>query len=186
MATEPRFRHGAGRLCLDFVRTLRYRGRPDAVEELADPAALAAWVEQFGPCDPAPGRLPDRRSLGEARRLREAIHALLHAALGVAGPAPATARSRVNRAAALPPPAPSLGTSGRLRWYADDPVAATLVLVARDALDLVTSDALHRVRACANPGCRILFLDGSRPGTRRWCSMGTCGNQAKKGRLPAG
>ncbi|MCL9761259.1 CGNR zinc finger domain-containing protein [Frankia sp. AiPa1] len=36
---------------------------------------------------------------------------------------------------------------------------------------------------CAGPDCRALFLDGSRPGRRRWCSMNTCGNKAKKAAL---
>lgn len=54
-----RFRQGSGRLCLDFLRTLRHRGRPDAAEELTDPAALAAWVRQFAPARAAPtGRRP--------------------------------------------------------------------------------------------------------------------------------
>ncbi|MFI9249364.1 CGNR zinc finger domain-containing protein [Streptomyces sp. NPDC053069] len=43
-----------------------------------------------------------------------------------------------------------------------------------------TSAALGRVRACAGPHCAAWFLDTSRPGNRRWCSMGACGNQAKK------
>jgi predicted RNA-binding Zn ribbon-like protein len=59
-------------------------------------------------------------------------------------------------------------------------VEATLALVARDALDLVSSADLARVRPCSNPECQVLFLDSSRPGRRRWCSMGTCGNRAKK------
>ncbi|MDV9173795.1 CGNR zinc finger domain-containing protein, partial [Streptomyces sp. W16] len=62
----------------------------------------------------------------------------------------------------------------------EDPVRATLALVARDALDLATSPPLTRVRDCAGPTCGALFLDTSRPGNRRWCSMGTCGNRAKK------
>jgi predicted RNA-binding Zn ribbon-like protein len=37
-----------------------------------------------------------------------------------------------------------------------------------------------RVRECAGEDCGALFLDTSRPGTRRWCSMDTCGNRAKK------
>ncbi|MDT7565775.1 MAG: hypothetical protein QOG76_4399, partial [Pseudonocardiales bacterium] len=36
MPEIARFRHGAGRLCLDFVRTLRHRGRPEVEEELPD------------------------------------------------------------------------------------------------------------------------------------------------------
>ncbi|MGH1554964.1 CGNR zinc finger domain-containing protein, partial [Streptomyces sp. L7] len=44
----------------------------------------------------------------------------------------------------------------------------------------MTSPSLTRVRDCAGPTCGALFLDTSRPGNRRWCSMGTCGNRAKK------
>ena len=67
-----------------------------------------------------------------------------------------------------------------MTWHADDPVSAILALVSRDALDLVASPAILRVRQCANQACRVMFFDSSRPGTRRWCSMATCGNQAKK------
>jgi predicted RNA-binding Zn ribbon-like protein len=36
------------------------------------------------------------------------------------------------------------------------------------------------MRQCADAkGCGWLFLDESRAGTRRWCSMGECGNRAK-------
>lgn len=55
-----------------------------------------------------------------------------------------------------------------------------LAVLARDALDLVTSPAFDRIRHCAGARCGALFLDTSRPGTRRWCSMDVCGNQAKK------
>ncbi|WP_131737743.1 CGNR zinc finger domain-containing protein [Actinomadura roseirufa] len=93
---------------------------------------------------------------------------------------PAAARRTVNAAAALPVPAPRLDASGGLGWRAEDPAGAVLALVARDALDLVASAALGRVRTCAGSDCRALFVDDSRPGTRRWCSMNTCGNKAKK------
>jgi predicted RNA-binding Zn ribbon-like protein len=77
-------------------------------------------------------------------------------------------------------PVPVLTSSGQLRWAAGDPVSAALALVARDAIDLVVSPTADRLRDCANPECNAIFLDVSRPGTRRWCSMGTCGNRAKK------
>jgi predicted RNA-binding Zn ribbon-like protein len=38
---------------------------------------------------------------------------------------------------------------------------------------------LSRLKACANPDCRWLFWDTSRPGTGRWCSMQVCGGQHK-------
>jgi predicted RNA-binding Zn ribbon-like protein len=171
----PRFRQGAGRPCLDFLRTLRHRGTADAVEELPDTEALLAWVRQCGPCAGATGAA----DAAHARDLREAVHALITAAR--AGRTPdARDVDEVNSAAAHPVPVPHLAPSGRLTWRADDPVRATLALVARDALDLVTSPSLTRLRNCAGPTCGALFLDISRPGNRRWCSMGTCGNRAKK------
>lgn len=174
MSSTPRFRQGAGRLCLDFIRTLRHRGSPDVVEELPDAGALSAWVRQCGPCAAGGGA-----DAARARELREAVYVLITAAR--AGRLPdAHSIALVNQAAAHPVPVPRLTSAGRLDWRAEDPVRATLALVARDALDLVTSPSLTRVRDCAGPTCGALFLDISRPGNRRWCSMGTCGNRAKK------
>jgi predicted RNA-binding Zn ribbon-like protein len=188
-----RFREGAGRLCLDFIRTLRYRGMPGETEELADPAALADWVRQFGtdagPEAAAEGRqhvpLPSAAQVHEARELREAVYALMTAAM--AGERMGTAaRDRLNHAAAAPVPVPRLTASGTVALAADAPVAAVLSLVARDAIDLATSPTLlARVRPCAASTCGALFLDHSRPGTRRWCSMDICGNRAKKAGLKA-
>jgi predicted RNA-binding Zn ribbon-like protein len=165
------------------MRTLRYRGRPHAEEELATAERLASWIVEFGPCTP-PGRAPAPEQVAAAQSLREAINDLLTAAISPSGVASCStaARQTVNAAAALPTPAPSLQRDGHLRHRAVDPVAATLALVARDALALIDSPDLARIRSCANPDCRVLFIDRSRPGTRRWCSMQTCGNRAKKAR----
>ena len=54
-----------------------------------------------------------------------------------------------------------------------------LAEIARAAGDLLTSDALNRVRQCSNPNCSWLFVDTSRAGRRRWCDMKVCGNRAK-------
>ncbi|MBO2460872.1 CGNR zinc finger domain-containing protein [Actinomadura violacea] len=183
MTPSAPVRRGAGRPCLDFTGTLRHRGAARAVEELTDPAALDAWIHRCGPYDRAEdaGRA-DAADLLAARVLREAIHRLVTAARDGGGPAAcdAASRDRVNSAAARPVPVPALDAAGRLRHHAAEPVAAALAVLARDALDLVASTALARVRACAGDGCGALFLDTSRPGTRRWCSMSACGNRAKK------
>jgi predicted RNA-binding Zn ribbon-like protein len=34
----------------------------------------------------------------------------------------------------------------------------------------------RRVKVCANPECSWMFVDQSRPGTRRWCNVGVCGS----------
>lgn len=52
--------------------------------------------------------------------------------------------------------------------------------IALDAMNLLTSNQLTNVRQC--PGCDDcgwLFLDSSKNGTRRWCSMEGCGSRAK-------
>ncbi|MGW5664208.1 CGNR zinc finger domain-containing protein [Streptomyces sp. NPDC003758] len=181
--TGNRFRSGSGRLCLDFMRTLRLRGMDAATEELDTPEALSAWVAQLGPYpDDTLVPVPTQAVLRQAREVREAVHTLLTAARSHSGPAgcPPGARTLLNRAAAAPPPVPVLDEHGALTYTAADPVGAVLADIARDALDLATSPALERVRACSGPRCAAWFLDTSRPGNRRWCSMGTCGNQAKK------
>jgi predicted RNA-binding Zn ribbon-like protein len=48
-----------------------------------------------------------------------------------------------------------------------------------DVADLLTSGDLDRVGQCADDRCGWLFLDVSRNGSRRWCSMEACGNRAK-------
>jgi predicted RNA-binding Zn ribbon-like protein len=179
----PRFREGAGRLCLDFVRTLRHRGTSDEVDELPDDAALVAWILQFGP-KPMGVRSAgeDDPRLRDALRLREAVYELIAAGRSPEGVGSSSflARELVNRAAHRPSPTPRVDASGALSWHAVDSVEAMLALVARDAVELVTSAAMNRVRECAGPSCGALFSDNSRPGNRRWCSMGACGNRAKK------
>lgn len=179
----PSFRQGSGRICLDFIRTLRRRGTADAIEELPDPDALGAWLRQCGPV--AASRVTVAEVLA-ARQLREAIFMLVTAGRGSGlATCDPSARDRVNKAAAQPTPAPALDAAGQLSWQADEPVSATLALIARDALDLVASPTIDKVRDCASPECQAMFLDSSRPGSRRWCSMDSCGNRAKKQALRA-
>lgn len=50
--------------------------------------------------------------------------------------------------------------------------------VALSAIELFTSSAeWGRLKEC--PGCGWLFLDASKTGNRRWCSMDACGSRAK-------
>ena len=176
---DRRFRSGAGRICLDFIRTLRFRGRPDAVEELDTSERVDAWFRQFGLYEDATDE-PDRAA--RARSLREQLCDLIEAATGPGGVrrCPPESRAGINAAAQVPVPAPWLDGNGSLTHHADHPAAAALALLARDGLELVGSPDLARVRRCANPDCRVWFVDGSRSGLRRWCSMSTCGNRAKK------
>jgi len=67
-------------------------------------------------------------------------------------------------------------------WEVDVKSGTALALLAPvlwTAGDLLAGPRLERVRRCANPECGWLFLDDSRAGKRRWCSMSSCGNRAK-------
>lgn len=178
--TITEFRTGSGRLSLDFIRTLRWRGTDGAFEELATPEALVAWTRQLGPYD-EDIPMPTAHELRAAQETREAVYALLKAARATSpADCPPEARALLNEIAAAPTPRPALDDHGTLHYTAGEPIAALLATVARDALDLATSPLIGRVRDCAGANCGAWFLDTSRPGTRRWCSMDRCGNQAKK------
>jgi predicted RNA-binding Zn ribbon-like protein len=56
-------------------------------------------------------------------------------------------------------------------------IPAALALLAVHAVFTLPAD---RIRACGR--CGWLFLDSSRGGRRRWCSMRTCGNREKASR----
>ena len=167
----------SGRLCLDFVATLGSRGQLN-LERLREPGDLERWLAQAGLGAPGSASQAD---LADALRLREAIYDLV--LLDPGRRLPAAARV-VNQMAAPAPLAPELDDSGRgSAWAPGGTVTQALSSVARDAIDLLSGPLIGRVRSCAGPDCTILFIDTSRPGTRRWCSMEACGNQAKSAGL---
>ena len=52
--------------------------------------------------------------------------------------------------------------------------------IALDAARMLGDPAQRaRVRVCASDTCSARFYDRSPAGRRRWCSMRTCGNEAK-------
>lgn len=52
--------------------------------------------------------------------------------------------------------------------------------VVESAMDLLRQGPLDRIGEC--PSCGWLFVDTSRNGRRRWCSMAMCGNRVKSAR----
>jgi predicted RNA-binding Zn ribbon-like protein len=51
--------------------------------------------------------------------------------------------------------------------------------LAYSAANLLATGQRTRLRKCGNPDCVLHFLDTSKKGTRRWCSMQLCGNRHK-------
>jgi predicted RNA-binding Zn ribbon-like protein len=47
------------------------------------------------------------------------------------------------------------------------------------AVELLRSSPTGRLKECPGDRCGWLFLDTSKRGNRRWCSMSECGQEAK-------
>ena len=114
--------------------------------------------------------------------LREALFRIFSAAAG------RTAAARADLEL-LETAIASCATSSRLDWSDEryiwrvpqDASSPRVVVhpIARSAADLLTSEALSRVRECGGETCTWLFLDETRNRSRRWCEMASCGNLAK-------
>jgi len=172
---ELGFRFVSGDRALDFLSTLGNRHtRP--VERLREPADLRRWLDEAGL---RVGRRASPSDLEDARRLRETVNRLTRATL--AGDPPAKDDLlELNEWARRPPLAPQAEPTLQRRWVGENSVQAALALIAREAVQLLTSPDRSLIRECAaTPNCSLLYLDRSRAGRRRWCEMEICGSRAK-------
>jgi predicted RNA-binding Zn ribbon-like protein len=186
-----------GNLALDFANTQSGPpggGQADA-ESLGGYEDLVAWalrVREVGAPDAdvlvrqARRRPRDAAAAFEqATALRDLIFTTFASiAAGAEPPADALARMRDDEAESLAHATLTASPNGfawtwsragdldRLRWP-----------IVHAAATLLTEGRLERVKACG--GCRYLFLDETKNGSRRWCSMAECGTRAKMRRFVA-
>jgi predicted RNA-binding Zn ribbon-like protein len=161
----------AGSISLCFVDTL---GRRSRIERLSAPQDLAAWMEAAGL--PTEGVRIDEKHVVQARSLREAIFRCA-SSIESGSAVPLADVEMLNRFAQPAPPRPRL-QDGKVVLTTEEPVSAAFSLVAADAIELIGGPRRHKIRTC--PECRMVFVDTSRPGRRRWCSSASaCGNRAK-------
>lgn len=181
---QPWWYWAGGRPAVDFVNTLRERWRRQ-VETLVTPDDLSHWLVRAQLMD-APAPVP-AAVVQQARDLREAIDACVVAAVEGAAPAGADLAAAVTLiddwlVFAGARPQLVLGADGAPvlaeRAAADSPRRA-LGMVALDAARMLGTDERGRLRICASETCSARFFDRSPAGARRWCSMRTCGNEAK-------
>ena len=166
------FRFRSGSNVIDLPATLQARLSPAPRELLARPEDLRRWLVSAGIASDEPVVTTD--DLSAARALREAIYVLAGRRGGSAARA---ARDVLNAVAANPAAVPQLSIAGSMTLTGS--TSALLATLAREAVQLFGSDAIKRIRQCESPNCTLYFLDTSRRGDRRWCSMLACGNRAK-------
>jgi predicted RNA-binding Zn ribbon-like protein len=176
-SASEQFRFGLGHVTLEFLATLAGRfGEP--ADRLRDPGDLSRWLDEAGL---AHATRCDERLLADARELREAIYDVLDRARR-------GTRTRhgdlevINAWARRPGLTPQLGPGLTRTATGPEPAEAALAQLARMSVEFLTSEDLGRIRNCADAGCSLFFIDRSRPGRRRWCSMERCGNRAKTAR----
>lgn len=181
----------AATLCLDYANTRYWRGSDAPTESLTDFAALARWLAAAGVVDAATGaRLQAlqqvdgaaaQRLFDDALCLRELLYRLF-AALACGNVPAAESQALGDWLAGAPPRRTWVLDGQRAGWCVPmvSPVASeVLAAVLWSAADLALAMGRTRLRQCANEKCRWLFVDDSKGGSRRWCSMSTCGNRAK-------
>ncbi|WP_222890166.1 ABATE domain-containing protein [Enterobacter sp. C2] len=168
----------ADNLALDFINS-EYGTGDDRHDCFDDDRSVIDWLETAGLVPK--GAVAPPQLLAEARQLRDAARAVVHAAMK-SSEADVTVINRI-----LEKGRPET----RLKWDQDtqryrvdvrsDAASPEGLLwpVADALVKLVTDEKFEYVRQCEAHNCILLFHDLSKSHRRRWCSMATCGNRTK-------
>jgi predicted RNA-binding Zn ribbon-like protein len=171
----------AGNTALDFVNTAEERGHPAAGDALTTIADLRLWGERYGLI--ARSSTPDdgEREFEKAREARELLYGLFLARVHDR-PLSRAALARLANLAVDAYRAATLeaGAEGNLHWHWDRSELATIRHIAvTSAVDLLHPEPVARLKQCPGEHCGWFFLDTTKRGNRRWCSMSECGQEAK-------
>ena len=190
MISEPsisNLRLTGGDLCLDFINTVSHRFRPEEGDYLHSFRDITSWYQHVNGMSAKTIQTLDRLAksypqkaaqvFGKSIQLRELLYQIFLQVIAGKVPDPQdllTLSSYISDAY----------TNMELVWSKDKGLlqlqfnAPALEQVnwhiARHALDLLSTGPLKQVKQC--PGCGWIFLDKSKNGSRRWCSMATCGD----------
>jgi predicted RNA-binding Zn ribbon-like protein len=178
------FTFDAGSLCMELNVT-GGEGWRTRFEILHTPADLSFWALEtcrleLSHTDVRPSDLTvTTADLALVKRLREAVWesglAITHGKH-----APPSAVKAINDIACGEALVPRLdGRRQRMTWGKPISGRQIAVEIARDAVRTFSEPTVARLRMCAAQNCSLMYLDTSRPGTRRWCSMQRCGNRSK-------
>ena len=167
-----RWRFDPGALSLAFGYTGDFGYNVDAWETLRKPSDLDVWLSEHSGLVLCPSDCADHAG---AKELRAAItSAARRAASGKI--LDAADIDTINIWASRPSVPPHL--PGGTRRPAPPTPSQVLAAIAHDAIRTFTTTT-GMIRECAADDCHLIFLDSSRPQSRRWCSMSRCGGRAK-------
>lgn len=179
-----------GILCLDFVNTIHDRINEPERDYWVTHVHLLQWALKAGSIRPGdyeallkhfesrPARGP--KLLKEAIKLRELLYRIFHplsSGKKIAGKDLEAFNVILSKCLLhLRLKAHDKGFSQSWQLKPGESMII-FVPVIYSAYELLLSDRLNRIKECSN--CGWLFLDTTKNGTRRWCSMSTCGSIVK-------
>jgi predicted RNA-binding Zn ribbon-like protein len=193
------------RPCLDFINTLDWRLRPekrqDSLITYSDLLAFALRTNLISSAHYS--SLYDRalenpsaaeRTIIDARAFRDALTSFVDE-ITAQQDHPETAQVSAECLAIIDAARRKAHESESLTWLKghlqlfikpeDEGLDFPWLALVRDAEDLLYSSLASKVRICAAEGCGWAFIDLSKNGKRRWCSMQLCGNREKAARFKA-
>ena len=172
------------RLWLDAVNAefIREGVRTDG---WSDASALESWAHQAGTRREEAAALSEfaldengAALLSSARELRASLREICEQAHAGAPIDLEKINAALNQRGVISSVEPcGAGYAEREHWSGER--ADVTWIIARSAARSLWSGELERVKPCANPDCILWFLDVSKNGKRRWCSMEGCGNRHK-------
>ncbi len=145
----------------------------NGLDHLADPLALAEFLADHVVAAYGPGPA----DLTAVRTLRDRVRSLID------DPEPELlVRGASELTGSVGAMTLAVDGAGRTRWQVvvdpDAPVAEQLATVCGiGVLGVVHNLGSDRFRPCGAPTCSGVFIDTSRPGRRRYCMPGLCGNR---------
>ena len=170
----------AGDLALDFANTVDDPLGPERHDHVADYRGLLWWSMQVGvlteeDADRLVSRSAPRRATAVVRRAHQ-----LRGAINLAAGSCADGAEVAAWAGLRPFVSAAIEHSELVElrpvWQFET-LESPLWPVALAAYELLTGPRSSRIKRCA--GCPWLFLDQSKNGSRRWCSMEICGTNEK-------
>lgn len=180
--SSPDFPFLGNALWVDFLNT-QPAVRGGVTDELIeDPDAFRRWAVAAGECNPDDRFTPDQGDVEEALRLRAVLREGAENLL--AGRAPPKTTIRAINERLIRSPVTTTLVERDSGWHLTPSFiagSATALLgrIAADFAQTMVSGRPDRLRRCEHPSCVMLFIDTSKNGKRRWCSMETCGNREK-------
>src|SRR3984957_2996308 len=175
-----------GNLALDFVNTCTGpRHAPADTEGLSSYEDFAAGSRQAGVGHPsaAPSEtVPGPAAIAAFARVQacrdDMYEIFLALGDGSAPPDPALRRLHLAYVEALAQGQLTSGTEGcAWTWDPGSSLLAPLWPIVAAAVELLTHGTGGHIKTCHS--CRLLFIDHSKNGSRRWCRMDDCGKAAK-------